>query len=303
MWAYSNMRHIPVLLQETIDGLALKNGDIFVDGTLGSAGHSEEVCRRFGTQVTIIGIDTDEDALERSEKYLQQKACRFSLHHANFSEIKKVLEAEGREEANGILLDLGLSSHQLEESGRGFTFQKDEPLLMTMRKNISPEQTTASDIVNLWKEENIADVIYAYGEERYSRRIAKAIVEARKKGEIKTTNELVEIIRGAVPGFYRNSKVNPATKTFQALRIVANDEMGNLERGLADAFEVLAKGGRLAVITFHSLEDRMVKRFFRDQADKGNGRLVTKKPIGPTETETKSNPRSRSAKVRIIEKI
>lgn len=296
------MRHVPVLLQEAINGLSLAPGQIFVDGTLGSAGHSEEVCRRFGTQVTIIGIDTDEDALERSEAVLKARACRFSLHHANFSEIRKVLSKEGVGNPDRILLDIGLSSHQLDESGRGFSFRYDEPLLMTMRKASDEATITAKAIVNEWEEGSIADILYGYGEERFSRRIAKAIVEARAKKEIATTGELVEIIKGAVPGFYRKGKTHFATKSFQGLRIAVNDELGNLERGLAEAFDVLAPGGRLAVITFHSLEDRIVKRFFKAKDAEKEGRLQTKKPVVPSSKEIEENPRARSAKLRIIEK-
>jgi 16S rRNA (cytosine1402-N4)-methyltransferase len=202
-----------------------------------------------------------------------------------------------------ILLDLGLSSFQLDDGGRGFTFRKDEPLLMTMKKNPDENDLTAMDIVNTWEEKTIADIIYGFGEEKYSRKIAKAIVESREQKKIKTTFDLVEIIEKSVGHLYKKSKIHPATKTFQALRIATNAELTNLEMFIKKSFERLSRGGRIAIITFHSLEDRIVKRSFVELKQKGYAELITKKPIVPTVEETKSNPRARSSKLRIIEKI
>ena len=204
---------------------------------------------------------------------------------------------------DAIIFDLGLSSDQLEISGRGFSFTKDEPLLMTMKESPNDEDLTAKEIVNTWEERNLADIIYGYGEERFSRRIAKAIVEARKENEIKTTFELVKIIEGSVPGSYKRGKIHFATRTFQALRIAVNDELGALEEGLAGGLKILKNEGRMGVISFHSLEDRIVKRFFREMKDEGKIKIINKKPIIAGKEELILNKRSRSAKLRIIEKI
>ncbi|PIZ85308.1 16S rRNA (cytosine(1402)-N(4))-methyltransferase [Candidatus Nomurabacteria bacterium CG_4_10_14_0_2_um_filter_33_9] len=216
---------------------------------------------------------------------------------------------------DAIIFDLGLSSDQLENSGRGFSFMKDEPLLMTMKENPSLDDLTAIDIVNSWGEESLVDIIYGYGEERFSRRIAKGIIEARKKNNIKTTFDLVKIIGDSVPSAYKRQRIHFATRTFQALRIAVNDELGALKVGLEKGFEILKKparphdslgaggGGRMSVISFHSLEDRIVKRFFRDKKEKSEAILINKKPIIPKEEEIKNNGRSRSAKLRVLEKI
>jgi 16S rRNA (cytosine1402-N4)-methyltransferase len=196
-----------------------------------------------------------------------------------------------------------LSSDQLENSGRGFSFLKDEMLLMTMKENPKEEDLTANDIVNTWSEKSLADIIYGYGEEKWSRRIAKAIVESREKAEIKTTFDLVKILESAVGKAYKRQKMHFATRTFQAIRIAVNDELGALRTGLDKGFSILKKGGRMSVISFHSLEDRIVKRFYQAKAKQGKAKLVNKKPITAGETEIKNNPRSRSAKLRILEKI
>jgi 16S rRNA (cytosine1402-N4)-methyltransferase len=205
---------------------------------------------------------------------------------------------------NGVVFDLGLSSDHFENSGRGFSFKKDEPLLMTFEKDLTKARFTARDIVNDWDEENIADILYGYGEEKFSRRIAKNIVEARKEKAINTTTDLVEIIEKSVPVWYKKGrKTHFATKTFQALRITVNDELETLKDGLKKGFDALEKQGRLVVVSFHSLEDRIIKNFMRDKKNEREGILITKKPIVPSREEIKENPRSRSAKLRIIEKI
>lgn len=293
------MIHKTVLLQESIEGLAITEGDVYLDGTLGSAGHALAAC---GHGAQIVGIDQDEDALARATSRLQS-TCDFRLIKGSFRNMDKALDELGISKVNKIMLDLGLSSDQFETSGRGFTFQKNEPLLMTFKKDPSEEDLTAQEIVNHWDEENIADIIYGYGEERYARKIARKIVEARENKPITTTSELVEIIKAATPSFYHHGKIHPATRTFQALRITVNDEIGALKDGLKKGFDRLEKNGRMAVISFHSIEDRIVKHFYKEKAEEGLAELITKKPITASELEKKENPRSRSAKLRIIKKI
>jgi 16S rRNA (cytosine1402-N4)-methyltransferase len=294
--------HKTVLLQESVDGLAIQKGDVVVDGTLGGGGHSEEIARRLGADITLVGIDMDEKAIKRASERISKITPHAHFVKDNFRNIKKVLKLAHINKVDRILLDIGLSSDQFEVSGRGFSFKKDEPLLMTFSDDPKSHTFTAWTIVNEWAEESIADVIYGYGEEQFSRRIAKMIVEERENRSIDTTFELVHIIESAVPFFYRKGKLHPATKTFQALRIAVNDELGALKEGIADGFDVLSTGGRLAVISFHSLEDRIVKQYFKKLKDEEKGTLVTKKAIIPTKEETKENPRARSAKLRIIQK-
>lgn len=294
--------HKSVLLKETIDGLNLKDGMTVLDATFGGGGHSLEICKRY-KGIKIIALDQDESALERSEKKFKGIDCEIQFININFRDLKEGLEEREVKEVDGIIFDLGLSSDQLENSGRGFTFTKDEPLQMTMKENPEESDLTAEDIVNGWGEKNLADIIYGYGEERFSRRIAKAIVDARKKGRITTTFELVKIIENAVPTAYKKGKLHFATRTFQALRIAVNDELGVLTTGLEKGLEVLKNGGRMSVISFHSLEDRIVKKFFKLKKDEGKINLINKKPITATREELISNSRSRSAKLRVLEKI
>lgn len=297
------MTHISVLLHESIDGLNIKTGDIIVDGTLGGGGHTFEIIKRFGSNVKIVGLDLDKDAIGRAEELIASAPHDTIFRTAGFHEMDKVLDELGIVHVDRILLDLGISSFQLEVAGRGFSFLKDEPLLMTMKKSPTDRDLTAKEIVNFWEEKTIADIIYGFGEEKYSRKIAKAIVEARKEKPIETTFDLVKIIDGAVGKSYRGMKIHPSTRTFQALRIATNSELSNIEQVIEKGFNRLATGGRMAIITFHSLEDRIVKRAYVDLKQKGYGNIITKKPIIPTAEEIKSNPRSRSAKLRIIEKI
>lgn len=297
------MRHISVLLNESIDGLNIKQGDVVVDGTLGAGGHTLEIIRRFKDKVKIICLDLDSDAIERAKKIIDTTKGDIVYKMTGFQNIDEVLEELKIKKVNSILLDLGISSFQLEEGNRGFTFLKDEPLLMTLKKNPSNDDITAYQIVNTWSEESIADIIYGFGEERYSRRIAKAIIEARLEKEIKTTFDLVTIIDKAVGRFYKGKKINPATKTFQALRIATNSELLNLDEVIKKGFECLEKSGRMAIISFHSLEDRIVKKAFVKLKEEGKGKILTKKPIIPSIYEVRMNPRSRSSKLRLIEKI
>lgn len=295
------MNHVPVLLQESIVGLNLKKGDTIVDATLGAGGHSSAIATMLEGDVTIVGFDLDEDALAIAKKTVGTTGAKFIPIHANFRTMESALREKGISEVQGVLFDLGVSSMEIGESGRGFSFKYDEPLLMTLQNPIESDTLTARDVVNSTREEELANIIYEYGEERFSRMIARAIVEARRKQKIESTAQLVEIITNAVPAFYRKGKINPATKTFQALRIYVNDELGAVKEGLHSAWNMLAPGGRIAVITFHSLEDRIVKNYFKD-IPKEEAIIITKKPIAPSREEVVANPRSRSAKLRIIEK-
>lgn len=294
--------HESVLLQETIDSLDVQDGDVVVDGTLGRAGHAIEAAGR-AENVFIVGIDRDEDALTESKEKLAAAGISFELFQGNFRDMDQFLAkangGKGRT-PNKIVLDLGVSSPHLDSSGRGFSFRTDEPLLMTMEKNPSAEGFTARDVVNGWAEEDIANVIYAYGDERYARRIARAIVAAREVAPIETTHRLVKVIEESVPAMYRHGKIHPATRTFQAIRIAVNDELGSLKAGLQKALDALAPGGRMAVISFHSLEDRIVKVFMKEAEKEGKGKSLTKKPIEPSEEERARNPRSRSSKLRVF---
>lgn len=294
--------HIPVLLKETIDSLSLKSGDIIIDGTLGGGGHTTEIVKRFGSGVKIIGLDLDEDAIPRAKASLSTMSSDVVFRTVSFLDFKKVMDDLHLPHVDKILLDLGISSFQLDDGGRGFTFRKDEPLLMTMKKNPGEEDVTAYDVVNSWDEETLADIIYAFGEERYARRIAKAIVTARSEKAIKTSRELADIVENAVPKRF-HQKIHPATKTFQAIRIAVNMELSAVEKAIPEMFESLSAGGRLAIISFHSLEDRIVKTKFKEIVEKSHGRLITKKPIVPGDEELRMNPRSRSAKLRVIEKV
>lgn len=295
------MIHKTVLLHESIDNLHLKPGAIYFDGTLGGAGHTFKVCSDFGNKVRIIATDRDNLAIRNAKERLSTLDCDVETVLSDYRNIDKVLADLKVEKVDAILLDLGLSSDQLDISGRGFTFKHNEPLLMTFSE--SQEKVDAKVIVNSWGEETIADILYGYSDERYSRRIAKAIVEARKVKAIETTEDLVKIIESAVPRAYQRGKTHFATKTFQALRIAVNDEITALKEGMEKGWNVLKSGGRMAIISFHSVEDREVKNFMRDKAKIGQGKLINKKPIIPKDKEIKENPRSRSAKLRVIEKI
>ena len=309
--------HKTVLLHESIDGLAIEADDIYLDGTLGSAGHAAYALSKYPS-ITVIGIDQDKEALVRSQARLdaitgkgKADAAATAKSHIflvndSFRHMDRVIESVSAElggatHVHRIMLDLGLSSDQFETSGRGFSFKNNEPLLMTFKKD-STSDLTARQIVNTWDEENIADIIYGYGEERYARRIAREIVSERAERPIETTFDLVEIIKKATPSHYHHGKIHPATRTFQALRITVNDEINALKDGLAKGLDQLTPAGRMAVISFHSIEDRIVKHFYKEKAATGDFTIMTKRPITPTEAELAANPRSRSAKLRIIQK-
>lgn len=291
--------HKSVLLQEVIDNLSFEKNEVFLDCTIGAGGHMESAFKK-EPSIRIVGIDLDTDAIDRAEKRLGTLGAKFELFENNFRNLDQVLVSANIKCVNKILFDFGLSSHQIDESGRGFAFKTDEPLAMTMSKDPKKSLFTAYNIVNEWDEENIADIIFAYGEERYARRIAKAIVTERELGPIETTFELAEIVASAMPRLAHRKKINPATKTFQALRIAVNDELRSIEEGISKAFDHTCPNGRIAVISFHSLEDRIVKRFFKEKEKDGLGRSITKRPITPGDKELVENPRSRSAKLRIF---
>jgi len=294
-------KHVSVLLQESVDALGLHEGSIFVDGTLGSGGHSAEVLRRLGNGVEIIGLDRDVEAIERAGEIL--KVPNVFLRPESFRNIDRVLSDLGISKVDAILLDLGISSDQIEESGRGFSFMKDEPLSMSMSKVPEEGSLTAKIILNTWDEGALELILRGFGEEKFSKRIAREIVRRREVKSLETTSELVEVIKSATPSVYHRGKIHPATRTFQALRIAVNEELTALEEVLKKGFQSLNSKGRFAVISFHSLEDRIVKNFFKDRVKESLGKLINKKPIVPTDLEAKENPRSRSAKLRVIEKI
>ncbi len=292
--------HRSVLLHEALELLAISKGDTVVDATLGGAGHSVAIAEKLDKSGTLIGIDADRDAIVRGRELLAGAAPTVHLVEINFRDISAALEKLNINQVDKILFDLGWSSFQL-DAGRGFSLKADEPLLMTYSKESNA--LTAERIVNEWAEESIADIIYGWGEERYSRRIARCIVERREKKSFTTARELAEAIYETVPSRYRFGRIHPATRTFQALRIAVNDELGALSQGLRDGWRKLSKGGRIAVITFHSIEDRVVKQTFKQWEEAGEGKRITKKPLVASDEETTTNPRSRSAKLRVIQKV
>lgn len=296
----SGSTHESVLLREAVDVLQIQASDTVVDATIGGAGHFKALHGLLGSGGTLVGIDADTDAIARAQAYLSSNPgeADVRLVEGNFRNLSAMLDAAGIESIDGILFDLGWSSFHL-ASGRGFSFQTDEPLLMTYGDPAA--QRTAADIVNGASEEALADIIFTLGEERFARQIARGIVEARETRRILTTANLVEVVTASTPSWYHHRRINPATKTFQALRIAVNDELGAVRDGVSAALMRLAPGGRIAVITFHSIEDRIVKNLFRDAAYEGKGTLVTKKPIAPSAAESSGNPRARSAKLRVFE--
>jgi 16S rRNA (cytosine1402-N4)-methyltransferase len=297
------MSHIPVLLHESIEGLNIKEGGVYVDCTTNRAGHSYEIAKALGEKGTLICIDLDQHALQEAKETLAGFTATLTIHfvHSNFRHLPTIIKNLGFSHVDGILADLGLSSQELDSSGRGFTFRYDEKLLMTFDAEPSEDIVTAYDIVNFWSESTIADVLYGFADEVYAKRIAKNIVQAREEKLIETTFELVEVIRKSVPALYRHKKTHFATKTFQALRMATNDEIGSVNDLIEALPHILASNGRACVITFHSTEDRIVKQGFRSRND--TLKLITKKALVPTQEELKHNSRSRSAQLRIVERI
>ena len=293
-----SVEHFPVLLEETVNLLSREGEAVYVDATIGLGGHSYELLRR-NPKAYLIGIDKDPNALEVAERRLKEFEGRFSLYQADYRDIDEVLKAEGVEAVDGILMDLGVSMLQLKTPERGFSFMEEAPLDMRMDPR---QRLTAYDVVNRYSERELARIIREYGEERFAPRIARAIVQYRRKKPIETTRELAEIVERAVPkGFYR--RIHPATKTFQAIRIEVNKELEHLKEALLKIPNLLKVGGRVAVISFHSLEDRIVKHTFRHFEKEGLLKVLTKKPITPSEEEIRKNPPSRSAKLRAAERV
>ena len=303
-WIMNSAResHEPVLVDEILFWLQCKPGGVYVDCTLGYAGLATRILERTAPTGILVGIDRDATALSESRSRLQDVLSRVRLRHANFSELKTVVADNGLSQVDGVIFDLGVSSPQLDRPERGFSFREDGPLDMRMDQR---EGRTAADLVRDLPETELADVIYQLGEERYSRRIARAIVQARMQGEIRTTGELAAVVERAVPASYRHGRIHCATRTFQALRIAVNRELDVLEPALRDAVDILVPGGRVCAISFHSLEDRIVKHTFRAMANGPDASVtvLTKKPVIASDDERNHNPRSRSAKLRVVERI
>lgn len=307
-------KHYSVMLKETVDALCVKCGGTYADGTLGGGGHSEEILKR-AENVRLIGIDRDEDAISAAKKRLERFGQNITFVHDNFGNIKAILDGLDTEKIDGMVLDLGVSSYQLDNRERGFSYIADAPLDMRMNRD---DEKTAYDVVNGYSEDKLAEIFFAYGEEKWSKRIAKFIADKRKVSPIKTTGELVNIVKEAIPMGAREGIAHPEKRVFQAVRIEVNAELEILKNALCDAVSILKSGGRLAVITFHSLEDRIVKQTFLNLAKgcvcpadfpvcvcgkKPQIKIITKKPILPSSEELKINSRSKSAKLRVCEKL
>ena len=307
--------HVSVLLDECIENLNIKEDGVYVDCTMGGAGHSKEIVKRLSDKGLFIGFDQDKNAIATAKERLAEYSDRVRFVHSNFENIKEELEKIGVYKIDGVLADLGVSSHQLDEADRGFSYMHDAPLDMRMdvRKNFS-----AYDVVNTYSEEQLAKIIRDYGEDNWAKRIAKFIVEERQEKPIENTGELVEVIKKAIPKKARIDGPHPAKRTFQAIRIEVNNELGVINKMIEDAVSMMNKGGRVCIITFHSLEDRIVKTIFRKNENpctcpsdfpvcvcgkKSKGKVITRKPILPGETEMEENPRSKSAKLRIFERV
>lgn len=308
-------KHTSVLFEECMEGLNIRPDGIYVDGTLGGGGHSEGICKRLGEKGMLIGIDRDRDALNAAEKMLEAYPCQKVFVQSNYSDIKDVLADLEIDSIDGALLDLGVSSFQLDNPDRGFSYMQEAPLDMRMSQD---DDFTAYDVVNTYDADELKNIIFKYGEERWASRIADFIVKARKDKPIETTGQLVDIIKAAIPASARRDGPHPAKRTFQAIRIEVNDELGQLEKAVDEFCDVLSPGGRLCIITFHSLEDRIVKDIINKRINPctcpkefpvcvcgkvGDLKKKSNKPIAPTAEEIERNPRSRSAKLRVAEKI
>ncbi len=307
--------HRTVLLDRTIEYLKVVPGGVYVDCTLGGGGHSLEILKRLGERGRLIGIDRDQNAIKAAGERLASFSDKAVLVHGNFRDIRRIVHGIGITAVDGVVMDLGVSSHQLDRRERGFSYMQDAPLDMRMDRQ---QSLTAMEVVNTYSEADLARVISGYGEERWARRIAAFIVREREKAPIKTTGQLVDIIKAAIPASARRKGPHPAKRTFQALRIEVNDELGILERAVKDGVDLLKSGGRICVITFHSLEDRKIKNIFRELENpctcppkapacvcgkKPVIRVVTRKPVVPDKEEIQQNPRARSAGLRVAEKL
>lgn len=307
-------KHVSVLLQETVDGLQVKPTGIYVDGTLGGGGHSYEICKRLDSEGRLIGIDQDAEALEAAKKRLEEFSDRTTFVKSNYEQMSEVLTELAIDKVDGIVLDLGVSSYQLDNAERGFSYMEDAPLDMRMDRE---QRFSAREIVNDYPQEELFRIIKEYGEERYAKSIARNICKQREDKPIETTFELVDIIRASIPAKARNGKGHPAKRTFQAIRIECNRELEVLREALDTMVDLLRDRGRISIITFHSLEDRMVKTSFRQYENpctcpanfpvcvcgkKSKGKVITRKPILPSVEELEHNTRSKSAKLRVFEK-
>lgn len=309
-----DFHHVSVLLKESVENLAIRPGGTYVDCTLGGAGHSRAIVEKMGPEGTLVAIDQDPAAIDNARTILSAMPGTIHIIHDNFTNLKTILQGLNIANVDGVLFDLGVSSHQLDVAERGFSYMQDAPLDMRMN---SAAPFSAYQIVNSWDEQGIADIIRQYGEERWAKRIAQFVVKERSQGPIETTGQLVEVIKKAIPAGARREGPHPAKRTFQAIRIAVNNELGILEHSFQDAVEMLRSGGRLCVITFHSLEDRICKQTMQKLAkscicppnlpictcDKRREIKIIGKPIVPSEAETVGNPRARSAKLRVAEKV
>jgi 16S rRNA (cytosine1402-N4)-methyltransferase len=293
--------HTTVLLKESVAGLNLSARDVAIDATVGQGGHALLMAEAVGKHGTVIALDADETSLAAAQETLKDAEAHFIFMHGNFRTIKDHAARAGVTSADGILFDLGWHQGQM-LSGRGFSFREDAPLLMTLNAKAEPYQVTAADIIGNWDEDDLVTLFREYGGERFAGRIGRVIVETRAHAPIKTSKQLADVIVSAVPAPFRKARIHPATKVFQALRIAVNNELESLKDGLASAIELLAPQGRIAVITFHSLEDKIVKEAFKAAVAEGQGTLINKKPIVPGRAEQVANRRSRSAKLRIFQK-
>jgi len=291
------VKHVPVLVEEVMTFLRCEAGRTYVDATLGGGGHASEILKRTVPNAVLIGMEWDEDALSEAAMALKPFGDRVRIFRENFIHLPDLMEEES---VDGILLDLGLSSIQLEKEGRGFSFRGESPLDMRMDQRMDQ---TAADLVNHLSLEELESIISHYGEERWAKRIAKAIVQERERERIRTTGALSQVIYRAIPKRFHSRRIDPATRTFQALRIQVNEELENLRKILDTGWKILKRGGRICVISFHSLEDRIVKEAFRRLEKEGEVRILTKKPVKPSEDERGRNPRSRSAKLRCAERV
>lgn len=288
--------HIPVLLNEILESLNPQSNENFIDCTLNGGGHTKEILKRIAPEGKVLGIEWDKEIYENIQK---QNIDRLIAVNDSYANLKNIVDAKEFKNISGILFDLGMSSYQIDEQQKGFSFLKNEPLLMAYGNT----GRTAAQVVNEYSENDLEKIIEEYGEENFARKIAKKIIETRKIKPIKTTFELVEAIKQGIPPQYRNQKIHFATRTFQAIRIEVNEELKNIETVLPQSIEVLNPGGRLAIISFHSLEDRIVKNFFKDQEKQNKIKIITEKPITATEEELLNNPRARSSKLRVATRL
>ena len=304
------MAHIPVLKKEVLEYLDITPNKNFVDCTIGEGGHTAAILEKNKPEGKVLGIEADSElyqGLKQQIKGIQNPKLkirnRLILVNDSYTNLEKIVEREGFRPMHGVLFDLGLSSWHLEKSGRGFSFLRDEPLDMKYHRKFQINELTAAEIVNSWPQKEIEKVLRIYGEEKFSKKIAKEIIKKRQVRPIKTTFQLVTVIKGAVPENYEKGRIHPATRTFQALRISVNNELQNLQEALPQALNVLETEGRLVLISFHSLEDRIVKYFFQTKTEENILKILTKKPVRPSEKEVRENPRSRSAKLRVAQKV